>query len=68
MTRYDFLDFAYLLVAAGIDFSILGWMFFRIETVWARNGSLDLYWNFIGRVIGWQTLAFAVYLALFMVI
>lgn len=62
MTRHDILDLAHLLVAAGINFSILGWMFFRLEKVWARNGSLDLYWNFISRIFGWQLLAYIVLL------
>lgn len=68
MTRYGILDLALALAVAGINFSILGWMFFRLEIVWARNGSLDLYWNFIGRIFGWNLLAYLVYLLLYQVV
>lgn len=68
LSRYDMLDFSYVIVVACINFWVLAWMFVRLEMVWARNGSLDLYWNFWSRVAGWQILAWVGYTLLFEII
>ncbi len=65
VSRYDILDIGYVLVAVGINFWVMGWIFVRLEKVWAMNGSLDLYWNFWSRAVGWQILAWFAYLLLY---
>jgi hypothetical protein len=42
MSTSGMLDLPFSVIAAGISLSVLGWMFFRLESVWSKNGPLDL--------------------------
>ena len=57
----DWLFLALTVSVALVNLSILGWMFIHIDRVIRENGSLDLYWNFVGRSFGWQLLILALY-------
>ena len=65
---YAALVIAYYVCNLILALSFLGWFFIRLDSIIARNGSIDLFHNVIFRLFPWQLLLYAAFRFLYFVL
>jgi hypothetical protein len=68
LDAFQKLDLAFYLAQVGLWLGFLAWMFVRLERIIAANGTFDLYLNVTMRVLPWQFVLYAAYLAAYYLI
>ncbi len=65
LDTFEALGVGYYVANLLLTLGFFCWFFFRIDSIVARNGSLDLFLNLAFRLLPWQFLLYGLYRLLY---